>query len=505
MPAANSPKKKKTPTNATPTEAMGAIEGFLPPQAPEIERYVLGALMIVKDAFSDVAQLLTSESFYVKSHELVYEAISTLGLQQKPIDMLSVTEELRRNGNLEAVGGAAFIAELTRGVPGSANLEYHAHIVANKALSRQLITFASTVLTEAYQDSEDVDTQLQAAEAALFDLAQFKIKKDLVQVGELKPTAIEEIEEAASKQDGISGLPSGFDSIDEVTSGWQRGELIVIGARPAMGKTAFALSVAKNIAVDRGIPVAVFSLEMTDVSLVKRLMSNVCEIEMGKILKGDLEPYEWQQLASRASQLDECPLYFDDTPGLSIFELRSKARRMVREKGIELIIIDYLQLMTAVDGMRSGSNREQEISLISRSLKTLAKELNIPIIALAQLNRNVEIRQGDANSKQPQLSDLRESGAIEQDADIVCFLHRPEYYKIKTFPDDNTSTQGVAVFIIAKHRNGPTAEIRMAFRGSYTKFAELDSGRMISIPSSLGNPLPPPAGDPYLSGDLQPF
>lgn len=459
--------------------ALTSFDGLVPPQAVEIEKAVLGALMLEQDSFFEVAQLLSPSSFYVKAHEHIYEAIQTLSAQQKPVDILTVTEELRKEGKLELVGGAVYIAELTTNVAGAANLAYHAHIVADKSTSRELISFASKVMTDAYSDNEEVDLQVQQAEARLFELTQQKMRNDMVRADKILPTVLQRIEEAANKTDGISGLASGFDEIDHVTAGWQPGELIVIGARPAMGKTAFALTMLKNISIDREIPTLFFSLEMSNEDLMNRVVSNVCEIPLHNLRTGQLQAYEWETLAAKQVDIHDKPLYLDETPGLSIFELRSKARRAVHEKGVKLIIIDYLQLMSA-EGFAYGS-REQEISLISRSLKSLAKELAIPIIALAQLNRDIEKRQqsSEANSRQPQLSDLRESGAIEQDADIVCFLHRPDVYGIQTFPDDNTSTKGMGVFIIAKNRNGEIGDFRLIFRGEYAKFAPA------SAPSSV--------------------
>lgn len=457
---------------------LSSFDGLVPPQAVDMEKAVLGALMLEQDGFFEISQLLSPESFYVKAHEYIYEAIQTLAAAQKPVDMLTVTEELRRTERLELVGGAVYIAELTSNVAGAANLAYHAHIVADKATARELIKFAGRVITEAYADSQEVDLQVQQAEADLFELSQQKMRNDMVRADSLMPEVLQRIEDAANRSDGISGLASGFDRIDSLTSGWQPGELIVIGARPAMGKTAFALTMLKSISIDREIPTLFFSLEMPNEQLMTRIVSNVCEIPLHKLRSGQMEAYEWETLTAKQDIIAGKPLYLDETPGLSIFELRSKARRAVREKNVKLIVIDYLQLMSA-EGFAYGS-REQEISLISRSLKSLAKELNIPIIALAQLNRDIEKRQqGDANSRQPQLSDLRESGAIEQDADIVCFLHRPEVYNILTFPEDNTSTKGMAVFVVAKNRNGDIDDFRLSFRGEYAKFTSVDAPYMV--------------------------
>lgn len=463
-------KPKRKYTKKTADAELMPIEGRIPPQALELEEVVLGALLLEKDAYGQISELLKPSSFYLKAHEIIFQAIMNLALNQHPVDMLTVTEELRRLGELETVGGPSYIAGLTMKVASTANLEFHAKILSQKAISREIISFASDVLRKAYDDAEDIEDQMQEAEGRLFEISQGNIKQDFSPVGNLVSEAMTDIQNAMNRQEGISGLASGFPAIDALTSGWQKSDLIIIAARPAMGKTAFVLSMAKNIAVDNNVPVAVFNLEMSGVQLAKRLLQNVCEIDGTKIKNGRLSDQESKQLFTKAEEVHNAPLYIDDSPGLSIFELRTKARRLVREHNVQLIIIDYLQLMNA-SGMGFG-NREQEVSMISRSLKVLAKELKIPIIALSQLNRSVETRQGDINSKRPQLSDLRESGAIEQDADIVCFIHRPEYYKI--YEDKNgMSLKNVGEFIIAKHRNGPIGDVYLTFIGEYAKFLSL--------------------------------
>jgi replicative DNA helicase len=450
------------------------IEGRMPPQSIDLEGIVLGAILQEKDAFARVSEMLTPESFYLKAHEEVYRAMTLLAMNQEPIDMATVAEKLRSLGKLEEVGGVSFIASLTMRVLSSSSLEYHAKIVADKAQSRRLIAFASNVLQDAYADEEKIEEQMQRAEGKLFELATTKDSKDFQELDPLVQEAINEIQVAFNRVEGISGLSTGFDGIDEITSGWQKSDLIIIAARPAMGKTAFVVSMATAMAFQHKIPVALFNLEMSAVQLVKRILSNVCEIDGQTLKSGRLKDPEWKRLLTKSAELNEVPLYINDTPSLSVFELRSKARRLVREHGVELIIIDYLQLMNA-SGMGFG-NREQEVSMISRNLKMLAKELRIPIIALSQLNRGVENRQGDANSKRPQLSDLRESGAIEQDADIVCFIHRPEYYKITRDPNTDEDLRGIGEFIIAKHRNGPIGDVRMRFKSEYAKFMNLEDG-----------------------------
>lgn len=421
-------RNNRQPKKTSRTPSISDI-GKTPPQAIELEEAVLGALMLEKDAYSIVSDILKPESFYEHTHELIYKAIQNLSLLQRPVDMLTVQEQLKKEGCLDEVGGAYYLAQLTGKVVSTAHLEYHARIVAQKYLARELIRYTSEVSGRAYDETSDVDDLMQEAEAGLFEISQRNMKKDVMQINPVINEAIELLNQAAKRSDGLSGIPTGFDKLDKITSGWQNSDLIIIAARPAMGKTAFVLSMAKNIAVNFKKPVAVFSLEMSNVQLVNRLIVNVCEIEGEKIRNGQLLEHEWHQLDHKIKDLYDAPLYIDDTPSLSIFEFRTKARRLVREHHVEIIVIDYLQLMNA-SGSSFGS-REQEVSTISRSLKGLAKELNIPIIALSQLNRGVENRTGNgADSKRPQLSDLRESGAIEQDADMVCFIHRPEYYKI---------------------------------------------------------------------------
>ena len=443
--------------------------GKLQPQAVEWEEAVLGAVMLEKDAYTIVSDLLTPESFYEPRYQKIYEAINQLGFNQRPIDMLTVTEQLRQNGTLEEVGGAVFITELTARVQSAAHIEYHARIIAQKSLARRLITFTSHVQTKAFDAANDIDDLLQEAEGALFEISQTQLKRDVTQIDPVIGEAIRQIQLAANNKSGLSGLATGFNDLDKVTSGWQRSDLIIIAARPAMGKTAFVLSMAKNMAVDLNTPVAIFSLEMSNVQLVNRLISTVCEIEGEKIKSGRLSDMEWDQLNTRIKKLYQAPLYIDDTPSLSISELRTKARRLVRERDVKMILIDYLQLMNA-SGMKFGS-REQEVSTISRNLKALAKELNIPIIALSQLNRSTETRE----DTRPVLSDLRESGAIAHDAAIVCFIHRPESYFRSGVDGNGKDVRGIAEFIIAKHRSGAVEDIDMRFIKNFARFDNLSS------------------------------
>ncbi len=450
------------------------VYGHLQPQALDVERAVLGALMKDKDAYAIVCELLYPESFYEKRNQKVYAAIRDLSMAEKPVDILTVSDQLARNGELDEVGGPVYITELAARVSTSANVEYHARIIAQKFLARQLISFAGDISTKAFDETIDVDDLMQHAEGALFELSQKNMKKDYTQIDPVISQAVKVIQEAAKNTDGLTGIASGYHALDDKTSGWQNSDLVIVAGRPAMGKTAFALSMAKNIAADYKQPMAFFSLEMSNQQLINRLLSNVCEVEGKKILNGQLAPDEWDRLDKRVNNLLGAPLYVDDTPGLSVFELRTKARRLVREHGVKIIMIDYLQLMNA-NGMRFSS-RQEEVSTISRSLKGLAKELDIPIIALSQLNRGVESREG-LEGKRPQLSDLRESGAIEQDADMVIFVHRPEYYHI--YQDDNgRDLHGMAQIIIAKHRKGATGDVLLTFRGEFTRFENPEDGRL---------------------------
>ncbi len=471
---------KKQGSTAPSTDALGRLS----PRDTDVEAAVLGALMIEKDAYTIVCDILKPESFYEPAHQKVYEAIQTLGASQRPIDLFTVTEQLRLNGTLDDVGGAPFVVQLTSNVTSAAHVEFHSRIVAQKYLARELISFAAQIENNAFDESIDVDDLLQEAEGKLFEISQRNVKKDVTQIDPVITAALDQIQAAANRTSGLSGLETGFHELDKVTSGWQNSDLIIIAARPAMGKTAFVLSMAKNMAVNYSIPIAVFSLEMSNLQLVNRLISNVCELPGEKIKSGQLTSLEWDQLMARIKHLNGAPLYIDDTASLSVFELRTKARRLVREHNIKMIIIDYLQLMNA-SGMKFGS-REQEVSMISRSLKQLAKELNIPIIALSQLSRQVENR---SDNKRPQLSDLRESGAIEQDADIVCFIHRPEYYYHSDKDASGNDIRGLAEFIIAKHRSGSVKDVNMRFRAQFARFEnwlEDGNGQIVeSAPSRL--------------------
>ena len=472
-----------TPTNKTKRKTtqptiikVGANElGKLPPQALELEASVIGALMIEKEAFSSVTDLLRPESFYSDQHRHIFEAVQALSAKDAPIDVLSVAEQLKQSGKLEQAGGVIYLSDLTRRVASAAHIRYHAQIIAQKATARDLITAACQIEEKGYDETQDVDELVEEATAKIFEISQRAQKRDVTHIYPVITEAFDRMHKASENEGNISGIPSGFTELDKITSGWQKSDLVIIAARPAMGKTAVVLSMAKNIAVDFNIPVAIFSLEMSNVQLVNRLIMNVCEIEGNKIRNGRLSKAEWDKLDNTIGVLQNAPIYVDDTPGLSVFELQSKARKLVKEHKIQLIIIDYLQLMNA-NGMSFGS-REQEVSIISRNLKGLAKELDIPVIALSQLSRAVEKRDSsnsNVDGKKPLLSDLRESGAIEQDADMVCFIHRPEYYKL--YDDGNgKDLRGLGQIIVAKHRNGATDEIWLRFIGKYTRFQNEDT------------------------------
>lgn len=461
--------ERKVNNRRRQNESFSAL-GKLPPQAIDMEEAVLGALMLEKDALTTVVDILSPNSFYKDAHSLVYEAILDLFNAGEPIDLLTVVNQLRKNGSLELAGGVIFITELTSKVSSASNIEYHARIITEQAMKRDMIKISSEIQKEAFEDTTDVFELLDKMEQSLFEISENNIKKNYVDMRSIMREAIIELESKKGQKDGLTGVPSGFTALDRVTSGWQKSDLVIIAARPAMGKTAFVLSVLRNAAVDHDRPVAIFSLEMSSIQLVNRLISSEAELDSDKIKKGNLADYEWQQLIHKTGKLTSAPFFVDDTPALSILELRAKCRRLKAQNDIQLIVIDYLQLMSGDSKGGNGGNREQEISSISRALKKIAKELSVPVIALSQLSRAVETRGGD---KRPQLSDLRESGAIEQDADIVIFLYRPEYYGI-TEDEDGNNTAGVGEVIIAKHRNGSLENVKLRFIGKYTKFTDLE-------------------------------
>jgi len=444
-------------------------DGKIPPQAIDLEEAVLGAMLIDEKGVNEIIELLSPEVFYKRSHQLIYESIERLFRESEPIDLLTVSADLKKNKNFEQVGGDFYLISLSQKVSSSAHIEFHSRIILQKYIQRKLITISNEIIQKSYNESTDVMDLLDEAESKLYDVAQGNIKTSTESAQNLVIRAKNRIEEIA-KQEGLSGVSTGFDKLDKLTSGWQPSDLVIIAARPGMGKTALALSMARNISVKQDIPVAFFSLEMSSVQLITRLISSETGLSSDKLRTGKLADHEWQQLNIKVSDLESAPLYIDDSPSLTIFELRAKARRLASSHGIKLIIIDYLQLMNIGSSNKAG-NREQEISTISRNLKALAKELDIPVIALSQLSRAVETRGG---TKRPILSDLRESGAIEQDADIVSFLYRPEYYGITEWDDEmKTPSEGQGEFIVAKHRNGALDSIKLKFIANLGKFEDL--------------------------------
>ncbi len=452
---------------------LSISDGKLPPNAVEFEKLVIGTLLIDKKGLDYSIDLLSSEVFYDPRHQEIFRAILKLFEGNHPIDLMTVIQELKKNERLGFAGGDHYIIDLTMGVSSSAHIEYHVRVILEKFILRSLINVSANVIDNSYKESTDVFELLDKAEQSFFEITNGTIKKGFDTANILVRQAIETIKSLKDKE-GISGIPSGFRDLDKETGGWQNSDLIIIAARPAMGKTAFLLSMARNIAIEHNIPLALFSLEMASVQLITRMIASETGISSGKLRKGQMSDEEWNRLFSNVSSLENAPLYIDETPSLSVFDFRAKCRRLVMQHGVKIIMVDYLQLMTANSGKGGAGNREQEIATISRSLKAIAKELNVPVIALSQLSRSVETRPG----KRPQLSDLRESGAIEQDADIVSFIFRPEYYKITTWDNDEdgaeTRTENQAELIIAKHRNGATADVRMSFYKDIAKFADLD-------------------------------
>ena len=466
--------KEYTPSsrNRDAFQTLTETAGNVPPQAIELEEAVLGALMLEKDSIIAVQEYVVPEAFYTEEHRLIYKAIEELSTELKPVDLYTVTERLKAKKELKKVGGASYLAQLTQNVGSAANVEFHAKIIAQKYVQRELIRSATEIQRRSYDESTDVTELIGYAEGEIFKVAEGHVKRSVQSSKDILARALAQIEEASKNTSSFSGVPSGFMGIDRVTLGWQLSDLIIIAARPAMGKTAFVLSMARNIAVDHEQGVAFFSLEMSSVQLMMRLIIAETGLSGNDIKSGRLTPEQWRHLESATRPLGSAPLFIDDTPALSVFEFRSKARRLKIHHDIKIIIIDYLQLMTG--NQDSKGNREQEVAFISRTLKAIAKELNVQIIALSQLSRATEMRGG---SKRPQLSDLRESGAIEQDADIVAFIHRPEYYGINQ-DENGMPTAGLAEIIIAKHRNGAVCDVNLRFLKEQTRFADMDDSML---------------------------
>ncbi len=472
--------------------------GRVPPQAVDLEEAVLGALLIDKNALSKIVDILHDAAFYNEKHQHIFKSVVRLFGENQPVDILTVASDLRKEGLMKQAGGEVYLAQLSQKVSSAAHIEYHARIIIQKHIQRELIRISSEIIESAFDETTDVLELLDSSEQKLFEVAQGNLKRNYESSEALIRQALERIEHI-SKQEGLSGVPSGFSDLDRITSGWQPSDLIILAARPGMGKTAFVLSMARNMAIEHDKKVAIFSLEMSSVQLITRIISSETGLNSEKLRKGDLTDYEWKNLTSGVVDLEKAKLFIDDTPALSVFDLRAKVRRLASTQGLDVIIIDYLQLMT-VGGSKAQGNREQEISTISRSLKSIAKELNVPVIALSQLSRAVETR---STSKRPQLSDLRESGAIEQDADIVSFIYRPQYYQIEEW-EDGSPCENEAEIIIAKHRNGSLDDVRLRFIGELAKFANKEQGSTMIMESKMndssgfGSPMDGPSGYPDL-------
>lgn len=466
--------------------------------APELEKAVLGTLMTDKKAYALISDILRPESFYEYQHQLIYAAIITLAVNQMPIDILTVKEQLSKRGELDKIGGPAYITHLSSKVASSSQTQYHARIIAQKYISRQLLALATDIRLKVFDETQDVEDLISEIRGKLTDISSLNTEHDCIQINPVIDEVYKLIQKAATRTDGLSGLESGFTRLDKMTCGWQNGDLITIGARPAMGKTAFIISMLRNMAVNFRIPVALFSLEMSNVQLVNRLITNVCEIPSEKIKSGQLACYEWQQLDYKLKDLQDAPLYVDDSPLMKMDILCNKAHYLVKEKGVKLIAIDYVQLL--YNDIKYTENRYSEINYFTRRLKSLAKELNIPIIITSQLNRAIESREG-IDAKRPQLIDLRDSGTLCDDSDMVLFLHRPEYYKI--FQDDRgNDMRGMAEVIITKHRNGALGEILLRFKGEFCRFSNPEEDICIPMP---GEPIGTKLGSSSISKTKVPF
>ncbi len=459
----SSSRKKEQAVNL---DTIGLEMGNKPPQALDVEEAVLGAMLIEPSSVDEAMEELTPSCFYDKRHQMIFEAMSSLTLEHVPVDIITVSAKLKEKGNLEEVGGPVVLANLSQKVGAAAHLEYYLKILKQKTIQRELITASHEILKKSYDESVKVDDLIDMAQTKIYSAIQSNVKKEVQDIGSIINTAMNDIQEMQG-QTGINGVPSGFQSIDRITQGWQKSDLIILAARPSVGKTAFSLNLARNAAVDHHMPVAFFSLEMSAIQLAKRLMTSESGLSADKIKGGSkLESYEWEQLEYKLKNLTKAPLYIDDTPGIPVMEFRTKVKTLVKNKGVRLVFVDYLQLMQGPAELRGM--REQEVAAISRTLKATAKELDVPIIALSQLSRNAVQRSG-GNGK-PQLSDLRESGSIEQDADMVIFIHRPDFVGLAETPEGKETTQ----IIIAKHRNGETCDIDMLFKSEQVKFVELD-------------------------------
>lgn len=497
--AQESKEKTKKTKKTDVLEELNTLLGKIPPQSTELEKAVLGALLIQSSAIHEITSIIKAETFYIPAHQTIYSAMLNLAMAQKPIDTITVSEELKAKNELDEVGGLPYLIELTELIGSAAHLEYHARVIQQKYIQRELIRSSTEIQKASYDETRDVEELINFAESEIFKISEGTTKKELVKIGSVLDSAKAAIENAANNKGKLRGVPTGFIDLDALTGGWQPSDLIIIAARPSMGKTAFVLSMARNMAIKHKKSVAFFSLEMSSLQLVNRLIAAETEIPSEKLRNGMLDDNDWKIFEAKMNNLETAPLFIDDTPAISIFELRAKCRRLARsDNHLDIVIIDYLQLMTS--GSDNKGSREQEVSTISRSLKAIAKELNVPIIALSQLNRSVETR---SNDKRPQLSDLRESGAIEQDADIVAFIHRPEYYGI--LEEDGITTKGLANIIVAKHRNGAVEDVKLKFIKELAKFQDMDKAIEDITPSeyqTVGSKMNQFANDnSFLQGD----
>ena len=501
-------KRNKATAKKENLESLGLEMGNKPPQALDVEEAVLGAMLIEPSCVDLALEELKPDCFYDPKHKMIFEAMSSLVTEHTAVDIITVTAKLKEKGNLEEVGGAVVLASLSDRVGTAAHIEYYVKILKQKTIQRDLISASHEILKDAFDDSIKVDELIDKAQTKVYEAIQSNVRKEIEDIGAVINRAMGDIQEQQGNT-GVTGVPSGYPSIDRVTMGWQKSDLVILAARPSVGKTAFALNIARNAAVDHHMPVAVFSLEMSSIQLAKRLMTSESGLSADKIKGGiKLEPYEWEQLEYKLKDLSVAPLYIDDTPGIQLMEFRTKAKNLVKNKGVRLIIVDYLQLMQGPTELRGM--REQEVAAISRTLKATAKELEIPIIALSQLSR-ASVQRTGGNGK-PQLSDLRESGSIEQDADIVCFIHRPEYYHI--YEDDKgNDLRGMAQFIIAKHRNGAVGDVLLKFRSEFARFEDPGESEYVPMPgetmprisSALNGEEPPMAESPFGPSEPLPF
>ena len=467
-------------------DTLGLEMGNRPPQALDVEEAVLGALLIEPNCIDEAMDELTPSCFYSEKHRMIFEAMRQLNTEHVALDFLSVSQKLKANGNLEDVGGTVALVQLSQKIGAAAHIEYYIRILKQKCIQRELITASYDILKSSYDEAINVDDLIDMAQTKLFAAIQNNVKKDVQEIGKVINDALDDIQRLQDST-GLSGVPSGFPSIDKITLGWQASDLIILAARPSVGKTAFVLNLARNAAVDFNMPVAFFSLEMPAIQLAKRMMVSETRLSADKIKGGvRLQPWEWEQLDIQLKRLAKAPIYIDDTPSLPVMEFRSKVKKLVKQKGVRLIVVDYLQLMQGPTELRGM--REQEVAAISRTLKATAKEMNVPIIALSQLSRQSENRVG--SNRRPQLSDLRESGSIEQDADMVIFIHRYDYQGLNEDPNDIGKTQ----IIIAKHRNGAIADVDMRFRADEVRFVDEQESLVNQVDSIQNGDMNPPFG-----------